>query len=1266
MSRFRDVLPFSYIQSRLVLAALIVATSSAFGPSVAAGAACPSTDLSDTGNCGPWFTTPSWTDAAGWDDPSQYSTIQLADVNGDGSDELIGRGDAGLEVWRFDTEHGQWRPQVDAKGIPQSIRDFATPPPWQASNRQSPDRPQYYSTIQAADVDGGPGEEIIARFWDGMRVYRYDPPAGGTAIDGGTWTNTGAGYAFSDNMGYGNDASLYSSIHIARFKQGDPPLLYGRGRGVNAPMVLWKLEPDVHDNWERVPNGPGLVTFSDPACSKPSCYLTLQASDLAPAGRDDPTDAAEMLGRSDLGVSLYDEVQGYWNWLNEDYDATVDGFPPFGDHAGSADVFYPDCPFSAGGASGDGSADCVGSSPSYYETLTTADIDGVEGDELLARASDGLRVKKWVPGPSGGKWDRLPTLNALAGAASSVADGMWGSIRTGDINKDGKQEVLALDGTALQAWTYNPTERSWNRLRPTTPLALASDPWLTHPEYYSTIQTGDVDGDGRDDVVARGSFGIRTWFYDRRGTGGWERYQADGYPAFSTASENRAFTALTALAASRKVIDSDATSVRDAWAGENAPDPSDLTRLLTDLPAVADCTGLIAGDPPSYQACTPPSGSGIEAGAWTTVVNTMLSEISDAYQVVRFFGDLDGMRQHLFVAEGSELPALGADLGLQQASGSTADFDPAQGWSVTFGILASIAGVAPEVGTEASAALWVVSELVSLMPAASATAMSDPFPATYAGLQTKFTQMVTEIDKALAVQSQTVRQDASLLSLVADLRSSGTWGLDKLDPIGLESAANQGFSTWIYKTLVPTLYDRYHIKNCSTTSNSNWTTTCSGPAAGTGVIGGGSSFISLAQVYDENDDPAYNQALNANGVPCNLTTSELSFPGITPNSPPTEVTEYLTGCTFTPPPADLLQRIWGPMSSTCRYTPGQSVTQWTWGCSVGADVYSTLGENTWKFNSYIGDPDPMGPQNTFPDTGQAAVSADAAVRVRRRPLITIGRPRLGRRRAARGHALLRAEVNIPRRMPLSGASVRMPRLLFERRGHGELTRPRGSKGPRTIKLRLRRTASGRFTAATPSRGRRVRVALRRARRGRTALSVAIRAKGFRVPRACHALPAGTALKTPPLYLHTRLVVSDGRRRHPVVLTHRVRCRRDARGNVDRLVRVRQRVHPRRGGLAVSLRGPRRVEPGAKAIYVARVSNRRRGRDRLRSSVWDVRVAAHRGTKRIRELRRGRSRTFVFTRRVPRHARRTCVPVAASAPGTRTAVDRVCSRVRAAG
>ena len=73
-----------------------------------AAAACPSADPSYFGPCGPTFTTPMWGDAAGWTD---QSTIQLADVNGDGKDELLGRGDAGIEIWTFDTGVGQWRPR---------------------------------------------------------------------------------------------------------------------------------------------------------------------------------------------------------------------------------------------------------------------------------------------------------------------------------------------------------------------------------------------------------------------------------------------------------------------------------------------------------------------------------------------------------------------------------------------------------------------------------------------------------------------------------------------------------------------------------------------------------------------------------------------------------------------------------------------------------------------------------------------------------------------------------------------------------------------------------------------------------------------------------------------------------------------------------------------------------------------------------------------------------------------------------------------------
>ena len=108
---------------RLSLMGLLVALIAAVAlmPSLAMGAACPSTDTSSTGNCGSTFAVPAWSDTGGWTDPSQYSTIRLADVNGDGRDELLGRSSDGIEVHEFDTSLGQWRPQVDAKGIRQLV-----------------------------------------------------------------------------------------------------------------------------------------------------------------------------------------------------------------------------------------------------------------------------------------------------------------------------------------------------------------------------------------------------------------------------------------------------------------------------------------------------------------------------------------------------------------------------------------------------------------------------------------------------------------------------------------------------------------------------------------------------------------------------------------------------------------------------------------------------------------------------------------------------------------------------------------------------------------------------------------------------------------------------------------------------------------------------------------------------------------------------------------------------------------------------------------
>ena len=112
----------------------------------------------------------------------------------------------------------------------------------------------------------------------------------------------------------------------------------------------------------------------------------------------------------------------------------------------------------------------------------------------------------------------------------------------------------------------------------------------------------------------------------------------------------------------------------------------------------------------------------------------------------------------------------------------------------------------------------------------------------------------------------------------------------------------------------------------------------------------------------------------------------------------------------------------------------------------------------------------------------------------------------------------------------------------------------------------------------------------------------------------------------------------GKTRRQIDVSQHVRCARDARGNVDRLVPVRLRDYPQRRGLALTLRGPSSVQAGAMARYRVSVRNLRRG-----TSLWDLTVRSGRQHRRLHEVRRRHIRTVTFTRRVPRAASgRFCV------------------------
>jgi hypothetical protein len=101
----------------------------------------------------------TWSDAEGWGKPEYYSTIQLADLDGDGRAELVGRGPAGIIVQHFGPASRSWFPGRVSLPL---------------SDEAGWNRPERYSTIRLADVDGDGRAELLAEADDGPRAWKYD------------------------------------------------------------------------------------------------------------------------------------------------------------------------------------------------------------------------------------------------------------------------------------------------------------------------------------------------------------------------------------------------------------------------------------------------------------------------------------------------------------------------------------------------------------------------------------------------------------------------------------------------------------------------------------------------------------------------------------------------------------------------------------------------------------------------------------------------------------------------------------------------------------------------------------------------------------------------------------------------------------------------------------------------------------------------------------------------------------------------------------
>lgn len=460
----------------LLLAGLAVSASCAVGapadhPAIGSSSACPATDPKYNGPCGPLLALPQWSDGSVWSEPSHYATIQTADIDGDGQAELLGRGVAGLYVNEWVTDAGQW---VLVGGDP--LADLSDAKGWTA--------PEYFETIQAADLDGDGAAELLARGQLGLYVYQWDATSQ-------TFNQVGEPLAALSNQGFG-EPQYYRTIRTGDLDGDGHAEVLARGK-YGILVYSWS-----GGTWTQLADGDPAWSDSD-GWDKPYVYRTIQTGDVTGDGAD------ELLARGPDGFVGYA------------WDTTTKAFTALGGPPVMTDSYW------------EGEA--------YYSTIQTGDIDGDGSAELLARDQDGLAVWRWNSTNPGFE----PVGTALAwmkdwGASASY----YLTIQTADIDGNGSAELLGRGATGIVTFIWDEAQLKFLPDSPTEAPSLANDPY-NRESLYGTIQTGDLDGNGSAELVVRGLYGMRAWSWN--GTT-WTKPAGGTYPPFADEQAD-AYTAIS-------------------------------------------------------------------------------------------------------------------------------------------------------------------------------------------------------------------------------------------------------------------------------------------------------------------------------------------------------------------------------------------------------------------------------------------------------------------------------------------------------------------------------------------------------------------------------------------------------------------------------------------------------------------------------------------------------------------------------------------------